>query len=342
MCRSTYVEDRKTAQEIAKRAAREVRRTITELAALVNPAELPSATVEEYAKRWLLRKEAEVAESSMKFYRSSIGQFLAYLGERAKEDISTIIEADIVGFRNDLATKVSATTCTHVLSSTRALFRDAVEGDYVSDDPCTRVKDIRKERGGVAKRAFTMDELRTILQLADAEWASMILFSLYTGQRLSDIANLTWHAIDTVHGEIRFVASKTGRQLVIPMAPALAEHLASLPVPDEPEAFVHPVAASKPQASLSNEFATLLVAAGLRQHPKLAEKAGGKRRSKNELSFHALRHTATSLLHDAGVPQSVILAYVGHSSTKMNRRYTHIGSEALTKAAASLPRIGSA
>ena len=34
------------------------------------------------------------------------------------------------------------------------------------------------------------------LSVADDEWRSMILFGLYTGARLSDVASLTWENID--------------------------------------------------------------------------------------------------------------------------------------------------
>jgi integrase len=38
--------------------------------------------------------------------------------------------------------------------------------------------------------SFTLPELRTVLDLANDEWRSMILFGFYTGQRLGDIATL--------------------------------------------------------------------------------------------------------------------------------------------------------
>jgi integrase len=38
--------------------------------------------------------------------------------------------------------------------------------------------------------------VRAILNLADEEWRSMILFGLYTGQRLGDIASLRWNNVD--------------------------------------------------------------------------------------------------------------------------------------------------
>jgi hypothetical protein len=50
-----------------------------------------------------------------------------------------------------------------------------------------------------------------------------------------------------------------------------------------------------------------------------------------------LRHTAVSLLKDAGVPDAVAMAMVG--SAAMSHRYTHVGKEAFARAAESLPKI---
>jgi integrase len=58
-----------------------------------------------------------------------------------------------------------------------------------------------------------------------------------------------------------------------------------------------------------------------------------------DTSFHSLRHTAVSLLKDAGIPDAVVMALVGHESAAMSHRYTHVGKEALAKAARSLPEI---
>jgi site-specific recombinase XerD len=48
-------------------------------------------------------------------------------------------------------------------------------------------------------------------------------------------------------------------------------------------------------------------------------------------------HTAVSLLKDAGVPDAVVMALVGHES--LSHRYTHVGKEALARAAKTFPEI---
>jgi hypothetical protein len=40
-----------------------------------------------------------------------------------------------------------------------------------------------------------------------------------------------------------------------------------------------------------------------------------------------------------GIPDAVVMALVGHESTAMNHRYTHVGKEALAKAEKTLPEI---
>jgi integrase len=58
-----------------------------------------------------------------------------------------------------------------------------------------------------------------------------------------------------------------------------------------------------------------------------------------DTSFHSLRHTAVSLLKDAGRPDAVVMALVGHESAAMSHRYTHVGKESLNRAAAALPEL---
>jgi integrase len=62
-------------------------------------------------------------------------------------------------------------------------------------------------------------------------------------------------------------------------------------------------------------------------------------RKPTELSFHSLRHTAATLLEQAGVARAVVQAITGHSSDRMSELYTHVGIEALAKATAALPAL---
>ena len=45
------------------------------------------------------------------------------------------------------------------------------------------------------------------------------------------------------------------------------------------------------------------------------------------------------LLKDAGAPDAVVMALVGHEAVRQSDHYTHVGKESLAKAAAALPKL---
>jgi integrase len=228
----------------------------------------------------------------------------------------------------------------------KMMFRSARREGYLLEDPAEGIKSV-KNQSDFARRPFSIDELRAVLALADEEWQSLIKFGLYTGQRLGDLALLTWPQIDLERDEIRLTVRKTGKQLLIPILPRhCVEHLLAI-AGDDPRAPVHPRAYATVSAqfqrvgTLSNQFSDLLIACGLRGPRPHRSKGIGRsgKRAGLDLSFHSLRHTPVSLLKDAGVPDAVVMALVGHESAAICHCYTHVGKEALAKAAKTLPEI---
>jgi integrase len=54
------------------------------------------------------------------------------------------------------------------------------------------------------------------------------------------------------------------------------------------------------------------------------------------LTFHDLRHEATSRLCEKGIPVMTVQAITGHKSTQMMKRYTHISGKVLVDAVRGL------
>jgi integrase len=355
--KSTEQTDRKKAlaiaqhyEELAQRKVKphRVRETIAELCRQVYGEEVPTATVRHFVDNWLAIKEPEVAPGSLVAYKKSATKFLAYLGAAADSDISGIRKATITGFRSGLVQTVSPTTVNFDLKLVQAIFRAAKAGGYLLEDPAEFVDTVRRETRNAARRAFTLDELKSVLAVADDEWRSLIKFGLYTGQRLSDLAALTWSNIDPERNVIRLTTRKTGKAIAIPIAEPLRMHILTLGVSDNPREPLHPRAfrvvttKGRNASRLSNEFVDLLASVGLRSGPvshKNTGRGGGGRRMSSELSYHSLRHTAVTLLRNAGIPQAVVQELIGHDSQQMSALYTHVGQEALSKAAAALPEV---
>ena len=298
-------------------------------------------------EKWLASRKSELAGTTYARYQKTVEKFIKFLATDADRDLSEITKSRIAGFRDAQADKTSQANANIDLKVIRVAFRAARIDGFIWEDPAEAVKTFRLGDSRGIRRPFAIQEIQKILECADSEWKSLIKFGLYTGQRLADIALLRWEQIDLDRDEITLIVRKTKKKITVPLAGALREHLLMLSAPDKLNAPVHPEAhrivtsQNGRVGTLSNAFADLLAQAGLRV-PRTSESTGkgrSNRRRGMDISFHSLRHTSVSLLKDAGIPDAVVMAMVGHSSASMSHRYTHVGKEALSKAAASLPQL---
>lgn len=355
--RSTRTKIRKDAEKLAhsfeeaarnKRTALQTRRVIAALHAEITGEGLPVQTVREFFESWITGKESEIAPATLTFYKNGRKKFLTYLGDKADHDIAEITRNDIIGFRTSESKSLAPKSVNHSVKFLRMVFKAAKRDGAIGDNPTEFVDAVRARRADAnGRRPFTIDEIRATLSVADDEWKSMILFGLYSGQRLSDIAQLTWANIDLQQKELRLVTGKTGKRILLPLAGPLLSHIESLLCSDDSQQPIHPRAFAilKKQGKsggLSNQFASLLAEAGLRKrqaHRKTHGEGRGIVSARTGLSFHCLRHTSVSMLKEAGIPAATVMELVGHDSKTMNEHYTHVGRESLTKAAESFPNL---
>jgi integrase len=356
--RSTKETNRKKAQQIAEKweaatrgrvTARQTQKVIAELYRDITGQHLVFPTVREYFDSWVARKKPETAPSSYRLYHDKARRFVNWLGNRADQQIALITRDDILGFRAVELERVAPRSVNHSIKLLRMVFKTAKEdGKYQDENPASGVK-VAKLGNVSSRRGFTIPEIRRVLEVANNEWRSLIFFGLYTGQRLGDLARLTWQNVDFARDEIRFVSRKTGRTMIIPIAPPLRAQIEKLPAGDDPHQSLHPRAFASIEASggitntLSRQFRELLADAGLatpKAH-RTTEAAPGRNgpRELSQISFHSLRHTATSLMKNAGINASVVMDIIGHESEAISAHYTHIDEDTKRRAIAKLPRI---
>lgn len=353
--RSTGTSDKRKAQAIcfewerASREAKEGRLTearardvIATCYAIAHKETLPQATTKDFLASWLKTKELTLAESSLAEYQAAAAHLLAHLGAKATKHMDTITVRDLASFRDKLAERVSGATVNKTLKILRGAWHKAMKDGIIRDNVFTRIDRVKSSAS--KRRAFTLDELRDILAACDVEWRGMVLCGVYLGQRLGDIARLTWRNVDVAQKEVRLVTQKTGKAMKIPLHPVLESYFLSLSAPDDLDAPIFPKAAKAAEirvGTLSNQFADILAAAGLqkqRDHQKAKDGRDVERKT-GGLSFHCLRHTATSLLKNAGVSDVIAREIIGHDSPEISRVYTHIEKPALADAMQKLPDI---
>jgi integrase len=328
--------------------------TFKEVFRVVTGRDMGAGSLRAFSDSWLEGIRGEIAPQSYLRYSQVTREFIAFAGPAADRDIMSFGRRDdllILGFRDELAKRVSANSVNTNLKIVRQMFKAAAQR-YKIDSPARDVGGLKVRKADTdRRRGFTLPELGRILREArGSEWEGIVLAGLYTGQRLADIATLRWENVDLLRAELALTTRKTNRRILVPLASPLADYLSKLPATDDPAAFVFPLAAGFIEATraeqtvtLSGQFREILVGAGLvrRQSHAKAENGKGRsaRRKASELSFHSFRHTATSLLKNAGVPQSVVMDIIGHESKAISQIYTHTGDEARRSAIDRLPSV---
>ncbi len=313
---------------------------------------LGSKTARGFIEGWLETAKTTVATATWAKYDQAGRLFIAFLEGKADQDMGTIRQDDIARFRDAQAKRVAPSTANVLLKIVRIIFMAAEADGVIPKSEAKHVKKLKVRKGQSTRRAFTLPELKAILAQCDEEWRSLVLFGFYTGQRLGDLAELTWQNLDLNQKELRLGGTiKTSRAIVIPLAAPLLQNIERLAAGDDPKQPVHPRAFDimtrhGKVGSLSNQFGDILAAAGLapaRSHKvKDDSKRKGRatRRETSEISFHCLRHTNVSLLKNAGVSDAVAQDLVGHESSEVSRLYTHIDDKTKREAVNKLPVIG--
>lgn len=336
----------------------QARRVMADLLAKVTGATNVRITCRGFVKQWIEGQAGTVSADTLEFYRSTLKAWLDWLGPKAEKPIDAVTRGDMVAFRAAEGQRVSTATANHRVKAVRQLLRAAVADGCLASNPADGVKSLRKARKEKpVKRPFTLAELQKLEAVMDEEWQLIALVGLYTGQRLGDVLRLRRNEFDAAAGALKIETGKVGLKLWIPIPDALSGKLeawcAKHGVNDW--IFAEQVAVMDGRRTgktgpASKRFAHWLWLAGLRGHSpfgsgqksrrrgaKDTEDPGDDRRQTQELSFHSLRHTARTLLEEAGQPKAVIDAFIGHEG-ETGKIYTTVGEKALRGAAEALAR----
>jgi len=140
-----------------------------------------------------------------------------------------------------------------------------------------------------------------------ARAADVLELLMLTGARVGEILALKPAQVDQERGLLSIYASKTKSTRLVPIAPRAALLLADWSTPNfDYHAFLK------------------IVARGAR--------LSGFKLQSDHWRIHDIRHTAASLLAEAGVSHSIIAALLGHTLPGVTAHYTHATLPALRKA----------
>ncbi len=346
---------------------------------------LQTQTVRNWSAEWQKRK-MPLAKSTRDRYATSMRTFLAFLGDKADRSLEMITKTDIRNFRDEvrygkgidsdpiqkskkkpeiLMPIRTAKTTNHYLKDVRAMLKEAVEDDLLTNNPAKGVKSL-PEDDSVTRKPFTSDEVKKLIeksgeigwyglvfsQRADkprlrlnrcSDWPGVILFGYYVGTRIGDIARLTWQNID-LDGEVAtFVPSKTKRNLKIYQVPLHTRLVSWLKEQRRNSERDGPVFPSLFHTTTSGEHGLSLQFVAIMKHANidriLIRPATKTRRAQYARGFHSLRHTSNSALANAKVSQEIRMKIMGHQSEDVNTGYTKFEIETMRSEINKLPPI---
>ena len=158
-------------------------------------------------------------------------------------------------------------------------------------------------------RRLVDDELPRLLAAAHAyggEIGSLITWAIETAMRRGEIAAMRWDHLDWWARVLLIPETKTGTARRVPLSTAALAVLDGLP-----RRLDGRVWGMRPD-SISQAFERVCKAAGI-----------------EGLTFHDLRHEATSRLFEKGLGLMEVASITGHKTMQMLKRYTHLRAEDL-------------
>jgi len=325
-----------TERALRKPKASQVRAALLRLADDYEPEVSFSAA--QWFRLWAKSRDGTVASRSHEAYRVNTTRFADWLEANGILDLSGITTDVLTRYRDTLTKSASSkNTCIKILS---VALNAAVKAGHMPSNPALAVQRLRQS--APIRREFRAKELKILLSTVTEEWKCLTLLGLYTGQRLNDLAELRWSNIDLTTSTILLHSGKTGRLIHLPLLPPVLDAISELPAGEKPEAYLLPGIAKIGRSSRSNQFRRILASCGLakkRIQKKETEPKCTGLRKQSELSFHSLRHSATTMLKAAGVSDAIARAIIGHESAAISRTYTHLDLDTIREAMAKLPSL---
>jgi len=202
---------------------------------------------------------------------------------------------------------ISGARVNRELALLKQAYNKGIDWGLVMDNPVRRVKFFsEKDRGRT--RYLTQSEKERLLNACTSFLRRIVLVALKTGMRQTEILDLKWTDIDFNANQIVLKRTKSGKIRYIPIHPDVVAVLQGLPK-GRKYVFFDDSESRAWHGKRRVDFEAALEQAGIR-----------------DFRFHDLRHTFASELVMKGADIKTISELLGHSTTRMTERYSHLSA----------------
>ena len=245
----------------------------------------------------------------------------------SKRFLTTIQGKDIAEYRDNRLETVGAQTVLHEIGLLSRLYNTAIK-EWGMGGLLNPVVQIRKPRMPKARdRRLKHGEPKRICGASKSEiLTSIVWFAVETGMRQAEIAGMTWDLVDLKKRTVTLPDTKNGEKRIVPLSTEALRILSDLPRRIDGKVW-----GMEPH-SISQAFRKAVSRARKAYEQECEEKVQKPDPSYlADLTFHDLRHEATSRFFEKGLNPMQVAAITGHKTLQMLKRYTHLKAEDLAE-----------
>lgn len=237
--------------------------------------------------------------------------------------LNQITKTMIIGFHNELRESgLAGATCDHYVKFLRHAFNLAIDWDMLKENPASGVKLFNMDNK--VEHYLDAAELETLMAVlktgANRPVCMIAMFLLSTGARMNEVLSAKWCQVnrETRTWKIPALNSKSKKVRSVPLNDSALNIISQLDTEADYEyLFVNRIT-GQPYTNIHKAWGKIRNEAGL---PKLR--------------IHDLRHQYASFLVNSGRTLYEVQQILGHSTSKVTERYSHLSSATLQAAANS-------
>ncbi len=290
----------------------------------VSRKEAENTTLSEAIERYI----AEVIPTKKQQRREKNRAIALQKFSLAKYSLASIQGKEIAAFR-DMREKggVGPNTIRLDLALISHLFSTAIK-EWGMTGLINPVQQIRKPKLPKGRdRRIRHGELERIIEASESPLlAELVRFTLETAMRRSELAGMTWELMDLKKRTVTLPETKNGEKRIVPLSSEALRILERIPrrfdgevwgmEPDSiTQAFLRAVSRARKAYELECEEKKIKLDPGFLM----------------DLTFHDLRHEATSRLFEKGFNPMEVATITGHKTLQMLKRYIHLRAEDLAE-----------
>ena len=288
----------------------------------VSRKEAENTTLSDALDRYL--SEVSALKKSHRTEKIYAGTWKKSFGSRS---LASITSTDIAKYRDNRLKEVSENMVRLELALLSHLFTIAIK-EWGMTGLVNPVMQIRKPKLPPGRdRRLLPGEMDRILSASESPvLPDIVRFAVETGMRQAEITGMTWDMVDLKKRTVTLLVTKNGDKRTVPLSPEAVRILSSFPRRIDGKVWgitSHAVAVAYRRAVSRTRSAYEKECEEKKEKPDPA--------FLTDLTFHDLRHEATSRFFEKGLNPMQVAAITGHKTLQMLKRYTHLKAEDLAE-----------